>query len=54
MHLIDHIKFKLVYKNNLIVFVYSRYYRTTSSAILGAILAIIFLALVILAVLIGK
>ena len=54
MLFIDQIKFKFVYKNDLIVFVYFRYYRTTSSAILGAILAIIFLALVILAVLIGK
>ena len=38
----------------MIIFVNFRYYRTTSSAILGAILAIIFLALVILAVLIGE
>ena len=33
---------------------FHRYYQTTSSAILGAVLAIIFIALVILAVLIGK
>merc|ERR1712062_223491 len=32
----------------------AKYYQTTSSAILGAVLAIIFIALVILAVLIGK
>ena len=36
------------------VMLFCRYYRTTNSAILGAILAIIFIALVILAVLIGK
>ena len=35
-------------------YLFYRYYQTTSSAILGAVLAIIFIALVILAVLIGK